>query len=363
MAHTAAPRSLATTVVRRRDTFYRVIQTERRFLILIGAAFFLAGWLAPFPEYARWLGFALAAYSTVANDSIQTIGTFLASNRQRPWWVLWLFIGGVLLLTLGYGWWANEGDVAFGRLAAKGFETAPTSFTVLQVAAPVFLLLLTRLRMPVSTTFLILSCFATSPDGVRAVLEKSLFGYGVAFATAVVAWGLVASLTKRYADRPAHPLWYPAQWVSTAVLWSTWVMQDAANLAVYLPRTLDLPQFAVFSGTVFVGLGLLFYLRGDRIQRVVEEKSDVVDIRSATLIDAVYAVILFGFVQVSSIPMSTTWVFVGLLAGRELTLILRRASERTLREGLRLAGRDLLYAGIGLVVSVVLALAANVALR
>jgi hypothetical protein len=358
-----APKSLATTVVRRRDTFYRVARNERRFLVFLGVCFFLAAVLAPLPAYARWFGFALAAYSTVANDSIQTIGAFLASNHKRPWWLLWLFIGVVFLVTVLYGWVAYDGDVTYGRLAAKGFDTTPETFNVLQLAAPIFLLIITRLRMPVSTTFLILSCFATEPEGVWAVLEKSLFGYVVAFVTAVVAWNLLAKATQRYAGTPAHPLWYPAQWLATGTLWATWIMQDAANLAVYLPRRLDVAELAAFCATVFFGLGVLFYLRGDRIQRVVDEKSDVIDIRSATLIDVVYAVILFGFVKVSPMPMSTTWVFVGLLAGRELTLILRGASGRPLREGLRLAGRDLLYASIGLVVSIILALGANPVLR
>ncbi len=37
------------------------------------------------------VGFTLAAYAIVANDAIQTLGTFLSSNSHRPWWVLWLF--------------------------------------------------------------------------------------------------------------------------------------------------------------------------------------------------------------------------------------------------------------------------------
>ena len=61
--------------------------------------------------------------------------------------------------------------------------------------------------------------------------------------------------------------------------------------------------------------------------------------------------------------MSTTWVFIGLLAGRELILSLRGASDRPLRDGLRLAGRDVAYCTAGLVISVVLAYAANPAFR
>ncbi|MBT4108909.1 MAG: hypothetical protein HOE34_02130, partial [Pelagibacterales bacterium] len=37
------------------------------------------------------IGFLLAAYSVVANDSVQTLGTFIASNSQRfKWYYLWM---------------------------------------------------------------------------------------------------------------------------------------------------------------------------------------------------------------------------------------------------------------------------------
>ena len=62
------------------------------------------------------VGFILAAYSIVANDAIQTLGTFLSSNSRRPWWVLWIYACLILLAVLVYGWLTNEGDIAYGRL-------------------------------------------------------------------------------------------------------------------------------------------------------------------------------------------------------------------------------------------------------
>ena len=359
----SVPASLATTVAPPRRSLMQVASDERQFLVLVGVAVVAAAVTYPYPNVARWVGFTLAAYSAVANDSIQTVGVFIASNKKRPWWLLWLFIGGVFLATVLYGWLTGDGDVSYGRLASKGFAETPQAFSFLQVAAPIFLLVITRLRMPVSTTFLLLSCFATTPGGIWEVLEKSLWGYVVAFATALVAWAAVGRLMRRVEERPMHPVWYPLQWLATGALWAAWIMQDAANLAVYLPRALDGAEFAAFAGIVVAGLGVLFYLRGDAIQRVVDEKSGVEDVRSATVIDFVYAIVLFGFKEASSIPMSTTWVFIGLLAGRELVLALRGASDRPLRVGLRLAGRDVGYATAGLVISVLLAFAANPAFR
>lgn len=348
-------RGLSTSYAR----FVQLALQERSFLLLLAAGFFLVGVTYQHPVAGAWVGFLFASYSAVANDSIQTLGTFIASNRNRPWWLLWLFIGGVFLATVGYSWLVYDGDVSYQRLAAKGFETAPTSFSYLQVAAPLFLLVLTRLKMPVSTTFLLLTGFSTSASSVGKVLSKSLSGYVLALVLSIVIWTLVSKRLQRAMKGPAHPAWPVAQWITTAFLWSVWLMQDAANVAVYLPRSLGVVELVLFAGTVFMGLGLLFRMRGERIQEVVDEKSDVVDVRAATLIDLVFAGILLYFKEVSNMPMSTTWVFIGLLSGRELAMTWMRASQRTMKETLRLITKDLASVTIGLLVSIALAIAVN----
>ena len=96
-------------------------EVDRRFWTFIVVATVLAFVAAPMPEIARWIGFGFAAYAAVANDSIQTLGTFIASNRHRPWYVLWIFAAGIFVLTVGYSWLNYGGDVSYGRLASKGF--------------------------------------------------------------------------------------------------------------------------------------------------------------------------------------------------------------------------------------------------
>ncbi|MEM9070268.1 MAG: hypothetical protein AAGE52_17305 [Myxococcota bacterium] len=343
-----------------RPPFLALVARERVFLILIALGFLAIGFIYENAFVARWVGFALAGYSAVANDSIQTIGTFIASNKQTPWWLLWLFIGGIFLATVGWSWVEFGGDVTHERLTSKGFSEAPVTFSYLQVAAPLVLMMLTRARVPVSTTFLLLTCFATDPSGVGKVLTKSLMGYGVAFGVAIVAWFAVSKMLQRFIEAgPAHPGWRVAQWISSGFLWSVWVMQDAANIAVYLPRSLSAVEFAVFGGVVFAGLGLLFRLGGDRVQKVVDEKASVQDVRSATVIDFIYGIILYVFKMESNIPMSTTWVFIGLLAGREIAMSIRGVSGRTGKHAAMLIGKDLLYVTIGLLVSVGVAMAVN----
>lgn len=334
-------------------------KSERNFLSFIAIAFLMAMFATPYPGVAMWVGFLFAAYAAIANDSIQTIGTFIASNQDKKWWILWIFIGGIFCATMFYSWYTLDGDVSHGRLAAKGFEVAPTEFHFLQVAAPVFLLILTRLRMPVSTTFILLTSFAASTNAVGKVLAKSMSGYVLAFLLGLVFFTLVARISKKYFVGKAKPWWTVAQWVTSGSLWAVWLTQDAANIAVYLPRSLGAFQFIAFITVVTVGLGILLYYKGGRIQKIVTEKSVVTDVRFATLIDLIYCVILFYFKLHSKVPMSTTWVFIGLLAGRELGMSLMKTGSQTMLGGLKLALKDIVYALLGLTVSIAIAVGVN----
>lgn len=358
---TDAPQTSERTGLRPR--FLTFAFQERIFLSLMLVAFLIAAFVFQDPYLAMWVGFAFAGYSAIANDSIQTIGTFIASNREQKWWVLWLFIGGVFVATGLYSWFNYNGDVSYGRLMSKGFSEwqgdAPGGFHYLQVVAPLFLMLLTRLRMPVSTTFMLLTCFATEAEAIGSVIKKSLTGYVLALVVAVIVWVTLGRWMKKMFQGTPHPGWRIAQWCTTGCLWSVWLMQDAANIAVFLPRELSVLQLLGYLSIPFLGLGALFYMRGEKIQEVVDEKSDVVDVRPATILDLVYASVLYYFKVIDPTPMSTTWVFIGLLGGRELALSLSKASDRTVTATLKLMARDILYVSIGLVVSLALAFAVN----
>ena len=334
-------------------------KTEHNFLLFIICSFLLAMFATPYPQYAMWVGFIFAAYAAIANDSIQTIGTFIASNQDKKWWVLWIFIGGIFFFTMLFSWITLGGDVSHGRLTSKGFEIAPTEFHFLQIAAPIFLLILTRLRMPVSTTFILLTSFAATPAAVGGVLAKSMSGYILSLIMGLIFFMIVAKASKKYFTGKAKFGWTIAQWITSGTLWSVWLMQDAANIAVYLPRSLNTAEFIGFTSIVVIGLGLLLYYKGGRIQKIVTEKSVVTDVRFATLIDLIYCVILFYFKLYSSVPMSTTWVFIGLLAGREIGMSIMRTSDNTLWASIRLGLKDASYAILGLVISIAIAIGVN----
>jgi len=348
-------------------SLFDLVRSEKRFILLISLLLLLASLVTPYPQVAMWFGFILAGYSAVANDSIQTIGTFIVSNQHRKWWYLWLFIGIIFIITVTYSFIVYDGDVSYQRLQTPGLDQAPTAFTFLQLAAPVLLIMLTRMRMPVSTTFLLLTIFSTKSSAVLSVLTKSVSGYLVAFVVAIVVWFLARKFVRLKFKGKPHFAWTVIQWITSGTLWSVWVMQDAANIAVFLPRALSLGQFLGFTLFIFLGLGVLFYLKGDRIQKIVSEKSGISDIRSATIVDFVYALILIYFKEMSQIPMSTTWVFLGLLGGRELAISITKKREKrrkaSIKSTFRMVGKDVLMAGIGLLISLILAVAINDSMR
>jgi len=342
---------------------------EKTFLALVIIGIILAGIFTGNSQAGMWLGFFFAAYATVANDSIQSLGTFIESNKNKQWWVLWLYIGGIFLATVLFSYLYFDGDVTYQRLLKADGTTNyphPVNFSFFQIIAPLILLILTRLRMPVSTTFLILSVFSADTSGITSVIWKSWTGYILAFILSFLVWYLsYKAISKFFKSRKFHKSWTTIQWVVSGTLWAVWVMQDGANIAVFLPRQLDLFQFIIFALTIFLGLGLLFYLRGDKIQKVVSEKIRISDVRAATLVDLTYVILLIYKLFISTVPMSTTWVFLGIIGGREIAISLSRKKKgkKHRKKAGKMIFKDFAYAMIGLGVSLALAAAANESIR
>ncbi len=300
-----------------------------------------------------WAGFILAGYSVVGNDSIQTLGTFLSSNEERSWFVLWLFAGSILSATLIYGWMNYGGDVSYGRLEKYPL---PQPFAWYYLLPPLVLMSLTRTGIPVSTSFLILTFF--NEKNLVDMTVKSLLGYVVAFTVAIIIYLLITkTIERRFIEtRPTDAdrrIWVPLQWLSTGFLWSQWLIQDFANIYVYLPRSTSATTLAISLTILLVLLAYIFYSKGGAIQKIVKAKTNTVDIRSATIIDATYGVVLYFFKELSNIPMSTTWVFIGLLAGREIA-IRYQLDKKFSREVFRMILSDLGKVFFGLVVSILL---------
>jgi len=300
------------------------------------------------------IGFLLAAYSVIGNDSIQTLGTFIASNQKTKWYYLWAFAALILIGVLSLSYFGSGiGDIASGRLA----RIPVIEIKWYHALGPVVLVLLTRFGVPVSTSLLVLSSFASSVT-FSDILLKSAIGYGIAAVVAYTLWVVIFKWDNKKNPVLPHnePIWRVFQWCSTGFLWFTWLSHDIANIAVFLPRALSVTQFFMVLAVFVIGLAYIFWMRGGKIQHIVMEKMHTNYLRSATIIDLCYGIILFVFKEINNIPMSTTWVFIGLLSGRELAMY-TRMSEYKFKDIFPIVGKDMLRLLFGLAVSILIAVA------
>ena len=86
-----------------------------------------------------------------------------------------------------YCWYTSGGDIAYGRLGRIGY-IEPEWYHVM---TPAILLVLTRYGIPVSTTLLVFSVFA-SGIVLEKIIVKSALGYGLAAVTAYALWIVIA---------------------------------------------------------------------------------------------------------------------------------------------------------------------------
>lgn len=333
-----------------------------------------------------WLGFGMAAYSVAGNDVIQTLGTFLTSNEEKvSWQLLWLYVAGILtvVLTLGwfdpFNWYEYERGVSYGRL--DEFEI-PIVYSWYHIIPPLVLMIITRTGIPTSTTFMILTLFSLEklPESVLemafsvvntdtilgSMLLKSIIGYGLAFLFALVVFIVITRFTEKFFIENPLPqkqraIWATLQWFITGFLWWQWLTQDLANIYIYL-RGGDNQPPVVFLASLFLILALLAYIfsrRGGAVQEIVRQKINTFDIRSATFIDLIYGLALYAFkydyfgLWGAKIPMSTTWLFVGLLAGREIGIRINIEGKLT-KNITQMVIKDFLKILLGLVISIVL---------
>jgi hypothetical protein len=339
-----------------------------------------------FTPLIMWLGFGMSAYAVVSNDVIQTLGTFLTSNENDvKWGVLWLYAAGIamIVLTLGwfdpFDWYDYTRGVAYGRL--DDFDM-PQVYSWYYLLPPLVLILITRFGIPVSTTFMILALFSLDqvPNDLNEILksmiqsdsilgsmvQKSVLGYLIAFIFAFMIFVTFSLFTERYfinnkLSSKERPLWITLQWGVTGFLWWQWLTQDLANIYIFL-RGGDGKSSVVFFASlslILLLLAFIFKRKGGAVQKVVREKINTTDIRSATFIDLIYGLVLYAFkddyfgLWGAKIPMSTTWLFVGLLGGREIAIRIL-LEKKVSKETQKIVLRDLFKIILGLIISLLL---------
>ena len=236
-------------------------------------------------------GFTLSLMSIIRNDSLQTLGPYLQANQGHvPKWCQMIFLCTVSVVVLMLGWRVNGGDPAWGRLNVPGHVfTQPAIFTWVYLIPPLAMLLLTQWGAPLSTSFLVLSTFEFTNSS--SLIKVSLLGYLIAFLIAMIIYGLGLWLVERWifitnqSAQSVSPIWLIAQWLATAFLWGIWLVQDLANVFIFLPRQLELLPMLMCTVLLCLGLCWLISVGGGPIQGILHTKTNASDLRSATVID------------------------------------------------------------------------------
>lgn len=300
-------------------------------------------------EIILFLTFLLTSFSVIGNDVIQTLGTYISSNKGISWVIQFAYIGSILVVTVLLGWHFNHGDPTYGRGAELNIDQNLMDWWVL--LPPLVLIVLTRFGIPISTTFLILSTF--SPQLlISKMILKSLLGYGIAFVFSLAFYIFLSKKLKAIPNKNGK-IWMVLQWITTGTLWCTWLMQDLVNMFIYYPSPMTLERICFLLVIILVIVAFILRGKGGRIQEVIDQKSATHNLASATVIDMTYALILILFTFVNNVPMSTTWVFIGLLAGRELGMTLALKSNK-IQSARKLIVKDLLKVSIGMAVSLLI---------
>ncbi len=270
------------------------------------------------------LCFSLAAYSVLWNDAVQTLMTYIHSNDDLPKKLLFAGVLAVLLWVIWYWFLFAQWGITYGRLDAKWYADVTVQWYM--VFFPLLLVILTRYKwIPVSTSLLMLSIFSTSLLFQNIVL-KSAAWYVVAFTSAYFIWLAAEYILKRIKYKSKWKkqrkiiFWRVLQTCTTVLLFSTWLMHDMVNIAVFLPKEITYPILLTISGLFTLALAYTFYIDGGPVGKIVTSKTKIHRLIWATMVDGVYFVILVIFKEWSNIPMSTTWVFIGLLAGRQMAI-------------------------------------------
>ena len=154
----------------------------------------------------------------------------------------WLFIGGIFIATISYSWVTYSGDVSYGRLASKGFDQTLLVFNVANCGPYFSAHYYSHENARFYNFFITHIIFNKRQKCIGRTIQNIYWLFSCVFLS-IFYLVVVSRLIEKWATGEPHPMWRIAQWCSTGMLWSVWLMQDAANIAVFLPRQLTFFSF------------------------------------------------------------------------------------------------------------------------
>lgn len=304
-------------------------------------------------SYFNWFVMTTIMYNVIANNFVQTVGTFVTSSKNISKLNLFLYLAIIFIFNVLLAWKSYDGRIHRGFLEEIEYKD---SIRYSALLIPIILNLLTRFRIPISTTFLTLPLFSKTYN-LTNIISKAFSGYFVSFIISFIIWNLVYEKYKKHLkSNDNYEFWKAIQYISIGVLWYSWLSTCMSSFLVFLPRKFNIRHLILF---LFIGILLLVIIAKNGIcnmEEIVEEKSDLKNIRSSVIFNITYSILLLVFKFNDRINITTTWLFLGLLDGRELSITNSKAtamSGNSYKTCLKKIFRDLYLSIIGIFVSLI----------
>ncbi len=303
-------------------------------------------------SYFNWLVMTMIMYNVMINNFIQTLGTFNISNKYTKKWKVFLYLVVIFVTYFVYTWLKYDGNIRKGSLR---FIEYKDSFGYSILLLPMLLSLFNYFGIPVNLTFLSIPLF-TDGKIVKSMVVEAFINYFLAFIISFVFWNILYVKFKKFLrKKDNYQFWRIIEYISIGILWYCWLNTCVSSFMVFLPPKLYLEHLILLLIIGSIVISIVTILRPeDKMEQIVEEKTDVKNIMSSVLFNILHSVVLLTLKLNSKVPIATSWIFIGLLDGRELGITTRKAnnfSDPKYKLCLEKISRDLYRNIIGIFIS------------
>ncbi len=316
---------------------------------------FLLGNIVNLGLFFNWFMIAVSSYTVIGNNYIQTIGSFIVNNKKRSK-INWIFLSFSFIITTLISWFIYEGEVDYSLLKNIEYQK---DLDIVIILIPLLLNIFTKYGIPVSATFLIIPLFSTS-NTIHIMITKTITSYFLAFIVSFFIWSFIYKnfINKiKNTSEDLNRLWNIAEYITTALVWMAWNILSICVFVVFVDRQFNIYELIIFNMIIIFILYLLINNSGGKIEKIIKEKRDSNNKKTVTIFNLIFAIILLYLQFFSNVPLTTTWVFLGLLAGKELAMTYVEsslfASGRNMKASIAKIIVDLNKAIVGIVFSLI----------
>jgi hypothetical protein len=165
-----------------------------------------------------------------------------------------------------------------------------------------------------------------SKNNILNMLFKTSASYLISCA---ISGHICYKLLKRYKKYILHDngddeylkIWELMQVFSTALLVVAWLFFSVSNITVFLPRKLEQQDFLMFLCVIIFTIASVLGNKNNKMQEIISKKNNANNLKMNVIINILFTMVLFLFKVINNVSIATTFVFLGILAGKDLAII------------------------------------------